>query len=103
MTINGRITRHISSLSIVAMLVAIFAFSASGQSNKGSIKGTVTDPNGAVVQNAKVTVTNISTNSSRTLTTGDDGAYTAPLLEPGKYKITVTAASFPETVRDNIV
>jgi len=103
MTINGSITRHISSLSIVTLLVGIFAFSAVAQSNKGSIKGTVTDQNGGLVQNATVTVTNTGTNASRTATTGDDGGYQVPLLEPGKYKVSVTAPTFPETVRENII
>jgi len=103
MTINGRITRHVSSFSIVVLLLGIFALSASGQTNKGSIKGTVTDQAGGLVQNANVTITNIGTNTSRTVTTGDDGVYEAPLLEPGKYKVSVTAASFPETVRENII
>jgi len=103
MSINGRITRQLSSLSVVTLLVGIFAFSAIAQSNKGSIKGTVTDQNGGLVQNATVTVTNIATNNARTVTTGDDGVYSVPLLEPGKYKVSVTAPSFPETVRENII
>jgi hypothetical protein len=103
MSINGRITRQLSSLSVVTLLVGIFAFSAVAQSNKGSIKGTVTDQNGGLVQNATVTVTNVATNNARTVTTGDDGVYSVPLLEPGTYKVSVTATSFPETVRENII
>jgi outer membrane receptor protein involved in Fe transport len=103
MSINGRITRQLSSLSVVTLLVGIFAFSAVAQSNKGSIKGTVTDQNGGLVQNATVTVTNVATNAARTVKTGDDGVYSVPLLEPGTYKVSVTAPSFPETVRENII
>ena len=83
------------------MLVGLFA-QASAQSNKGSIKGTVKDQSGAVVQNATVTVANVATNEERTASTGDDGNYEVPLLDPGTYKVTVKAASFPETVQENI-
>jgi hypothetical protein len=83
------------------LLVGLFA-PASAQSNKGSIKGTVKDQSGAVVQNATVTVANVATNESRTASTGDDGNYEVPLLDPGSYKVTVKAASFPETVQENI-
>ena len=83
------------------LLVGLFA-QASAQSNKGSIKGTVKDQSGAVVQNATVTVVNVATNEARTASTGDDGNYEVPLLDPGTYKVTVKAASFPETVQENI-
>ena len=72
------------------------------QSNKGTIKGTVSDQTGAVVQKAEVTVTNTETNVARTVNGGDDGTYEVPLLEPGKYKVSVKAASFQETVQENI-
>jgi len=83
------------------LLIGLFA-QASAQSNKGSIKGTVKDQSGAVVQKATVTVLNVATNEERTAGTGDDGNYEVPLLDPGTYKVTVKAASFPETVQENI-
>src|SRR2546421_889963 len=83
------------------LLIGLFA-QASAQSNKGSIKGTVKDQSGAVVQNATVTVSNVATNEARTASTGDDGNYEVPLLDPGTYKVTVKAASFPETVQENV-
>src|SRR2546421_775836 len=83
------------------LLIGLFA-QASAQSNKGSIKGTVKDQSGAVVQNATVTVSNVATNEARTASTGDDGNYQVPLLDPGTYKVTVKAASFPETVQENV-
>src|ERR1051325_2343080 len=83
------------------LLIGLFT-QASAQSNKGSIKGTVKDQSGAIVQNATVTVANVATNEERTASTGDDGNYEVPLLDPGTYKVTVKAASFPETVQENI-
>jgi protocatechuate 3,4-dioxygenase beta subunit len=48
----------------------------------GTITGTVTDPNGAVVPGAKVTVKNVDTNIATVVTTNDSGAYTLPALGP---------------------
>ena len=83
------------------LLFGLFA-QASAQTNKGSIKGTVKDQSGAVVQNATVTVVNVATNEARNATTGDDGNYDVPLLDPGTYKVTVKASSFPETTQENV-
>jgi hypothetical protein len=67
----------------------------------GAISGTVTDPQGAVVPGATVTVTSRSTGSSKTVTVTTRGDYNAPLLEPGEYDVTVTAANF-ETAKTKI-
>jgi hypothetical protein len=58
------------------------------------ILGTVTDPSGAVVQNAKVTVTDLGTAATRTASTNDRGDYIFNLLPNGKYSIKVTATGF---------
>ncbi|MBA3786888.1 MAG: carboxypeptidase regulatory-like domain-containing protein, partial [Acidobacteria bacterium] len=46
-----------------------------GQSDRGSIRGTVTDPEGGLVPNAKVIITNVETNETREITTSDEGSY----------------------------
>ena len=93
-------TNHLSkAIPTAAMAIAVLAFTALGQNNKGTIVGTVTDPNAAVVKDAKVTATNLATNAKHEATTNDDGAYTIPALEPGNYSITVEAQGFqPATV-----
>src|ERR1041384_5280214 len=101
MTTQRTIPSPVFSLGACLLLFWLFA-PASAPSNKGSIKGTVKDQSGAVVQNANVTVVNVATNEARTASTGDDGNYEVPLLDPGTYKVTVKAASFPETVQENI-
>src|SRR5882762_6465752 len=102
MTTIHTMTRRFSMIGVLAFLFAAFAIQVSAQTNKGTIKGTVTDQNGGVVQKASVTITNVATNAQRTVTTGDDGIYEAPSLEPGVYRVSVTAPTFPETVHDNI-
>lgn len=60
----------------------------------GALQGTVTDPTGAVVANAKVVVTNQSTGTQRTVTTSASGFYSTEALEPGPYTIHIEAAGF---------
>ncbi|MFN0088006.1 MAG: TonB-dependent receptor domain-containing protein, partial [Blastocatellia bacterium] len=67
---------------------------ALAQVTTADVVGTVTDNTGAVLPNAKVTVTNIGTNIVRTATTDNSGAYTFNLLPIGVYSVKVEAAGF---------
>src|SRR5438105_5889916 len=60
----------------------------------GNIQGTVSDPSGAAVAQAKVTLINVATQVSATTTTDASGSYRFLSLAPGSYKITVEAAGF---------
>ncbi len=64
------------------------------QDATGKITGVVTDPSGAVVANASVTVTNLETNFHKETTTDSSGFYQALLLPIGKYKIGASATGF---------
>jgi hypothetical protein len=72
------------------------SISAIGQAQVAAadLRGTVVDPNGAVVPGATITARNIATGISRSTTSGDDGSYTLVALPPGEYEITVEAATF---------
>jgi Carboxypeptidase regulatory-like domain len=64
----------------------------------GAISGTVQDASGAVIQNAKVSIENQSTNERvRQLTSDSSGLFTATFLPVGAYRLEVTAAGFPVT------
>lgn len=89
-------------VAAVMLCLSALALPAYGQSNRGTITGTVTDPNGAVVANATVTVTNIATGISRTVSTGNDGVYTIPALEPGDYRVSVNAQGFAERTVERV-
>lgn len=92
-------TRH----GLLAMVFLLLSFGlANAQESRGTITGTVADPNGALVPAATVTVQNVGTNVSATVTTNDEGSYTFPLLEPGKYKLSATLTGFKTAVRDNV-
>ncbi|ADW70745.1 TonB-dependent receptor domain-containing protein [Granulicella tundricola] len=68
-----------------------------GQSQNGNVAGTVTDPSGAVVAGATVTVINVATGATRTTVTTGAGAYNIEGLPPQDYKVTVTAPGFGTT------
>lgn len=88
---------------LTAVLLLLVAFiSASAQEFRGSITGKVTDPNEAVVPGAEVSIKNIETNAVTTTTTNEDGSYSFPLLQPGKYTLTVTKEGFNTAAREGI-
>jgi outer membrane receptor protein involved in Fe transport len=88
---------------VAALSLALFATSSMAQtSTTGSIEGLVTDPNGAAVRGATVTVTSSNLISAQTATTGDDGRYQIGNLPPGTYKVTVEASGFGKFEQGNI-
>jgi hypothetical protein len=64
------------------------------QNPTGSIRGIVTDQQGAVIQNATITVTNKATGDSRKINAGSDGIYAVENLPPGQYDVKVEAQGF---------
>src|ERR671921_1777954 len=98
MTRLRNVSRIFLRAGCAALLIAAFALGANAQSNKGTITGTVIDPNGAVVKDAKVTVTNVANGESRDATTSDDGTYSIPALDPGVYRVTVDATGFRQSI-----
>ena len=68
------------------------------QSNAADLQGVVRDQSGAVVIGATVTARNPGTNTSKTTTTNDDGAYLIVSLPPGDYEVTVEAPNFKKAV-----
>ena len=88
-----------SILVIVASLFLLLP-SAPAQSFRGSIRGTVTDPSGGVLPNAKVTAKNIATGLQREATSGPDGAYVIAELPAGEYTVTAQAAQLSPTAQN---
>jgi hypothetical protein len=91
--------------SRLAVLLAAFfvVFAAQALAQEATIVGTVTDPSGAAVANAKVTVTNLDTNIARNLTTNDAGQYIAVDIHIGHYNIKVETSGFKTAERKGLV
>jgi hypothetical protein len=87
---------------VALMLVLTWGVTAYGQSDRGSITGTVSDPNGAVVANAKVTATNLNSGEVREATTSDEGNYTLPELKADPWKVTVEAPGFSTSTIESV-
>jgi len=84
-------------LALVFLHGALFGIAATG-----TILGRVTDPSGAVVPGASITILNQETNASRHVETNETGNYTAPLLPPGMYRITVEKPTFARAIFNDI-
>jgi hypothetical protein len=102
---SGRLRRSPWIARAVAFTLACFPLSAPqnafAQASAG-VTGTVTDPSGAVVPDAKVTVTNQGTSLSEKTTTSSTGTYSFKGLTPGKYNVTVEAAGFKKGEQSDV-
>jgi hypothetical protein len=95
-------TQDVRPMLIAAALSLGLAAPALAQRDMGTVLGTVTDPSGAVVAGAKVTITEDATKQSVSLTTDDNGSYIRPLLKPGVYTVEVEMADFKKSVQKNV-
>jgi hypothetical protein len=85
-------------LGIILMLLAAVSLFGQADANKGQISGTVFDPKGSVVPNAKIRIQNTGNASVRELTSGAEGQFRAILLDPGTYDVTIEATGFAPAV-----
>ena len=99
--IQHKLRYNITAAFLVGLLTATCAMAQFG--GTGTIQGTVTDRTGAVVPEATVTVTNVSTNSQRAATTTSSGYYSVPALTAGTYTVTVTAKGFQTVTRPHVI
>jgi len=76
---------------------------AQSQALNGQIEGTILDQNNAAVPSAVITVTNLDTGATRSVTSDESGVYRFPLLPLGTYRITAESASFKKFIREGIV
>jgi hypothetical protein len=88
-------------VTILPLLLLAGSFHASAQ--EATIVGTITDPTGAAVTNAAVTITNIDTGVPRNLNTNGDGQYVAPDLHIGRYTVRALANGFKVAEQKNLV
>lgn len=87
----------------LALVLTLFAsIRVNAQAVGATLSGTVSDPSGAVIAGAQISIKNKGTDVTRTLTSDSSGFYSAPNLLPGSYEITVTATGFSTSVQSNI-
>jgi hypothetical protein len=89
---------------LTVVLAAFFViFAAHAFAQEATIVGTVTDPSGAAVPKAKVTLTNLDTSVSKDLTTNDAGQYAAVDIHIGHYNVRVETSGFKTVERKDLV
>src|SRR2546423_4900730 len=99
----GRRPSMITIVGVILLITLGTAISSSGQTIFGRVSGTVKDSSGGAVPHATVTITNAATNLPRTLTTDEDGFYTATNLPVGTYTILVARDGFKKAEQAGVV
>ena len=87
---------------LLGILILGLGLPALAQSGRGTITGIVKDPSGAVVPGADITITEKSTGVVTKTVSTEAGAYRAPYIPPGTYRLTAALAGFKTAVADNI-
>jgi hypothetical protein len=93
--------RRLSIFAISSFL--LLSTVAYAQRDLGTITGTVTDPQGAAVANAKIIITEDATGLTYNVVSDDSGTYTRPLLKAGTYSVTVEAPGFRKEEQKGII
>ncbi len=86
----------------VLLLLGLLLSSPAFAQFRSAIEGTVTDPSGAVVPDAQVTLTNVDTGISKSVKSNGEGLFRFPSLPPGRYKVTATKQGFATTAQENV-
>jgi len=95
--------RYCATLLLILALALILTVPARAQQAGGTILGAVTDPSGAAVGNAKVTIKNVGTGVERSMATNAEGFFVAPNLVPGSYQVRVEATGFSSALASDVV
>jgi hypothetical protein len=93
--------RFVLPLSVF-LLTLLFCGSAFGQQSTSSVKGTIKDPQGAVVAGATVTLTNPETNQTRNATSNESGQFAFEGIQPGTYRIDIEAQGFKKAALNDV-
>src|SRR5438309_11009322 len=87
---------------IFLILVILISAPIGAQVAGGTLSGTITDPSEKLIPQAQVSITNVATGITTTVTTNSDGFYIAPNLLPGEYQVAVSAKGFSTETRKGI-
>jgi hypothetical protein len=95
--VGARFSLRALIVALLALLLSSAVLLAQTSVSTGGIVGTVSDPTGALVPGAKVTITNLGTGQASALTTTSSGLYNSGSMIPGNYKVRVEAKGFRTT------
>src|SRR6266699_1120498 len=106
----GKLCSIGSLLAVAALILGAISFAAllvltptaSAQKTSGTITGTVTDPSGAAVPGATVSVVNERTGAAREAATNEEGSFSFPELEAGTYRISINKGGFKKLALKNV-
>src|SRR3981081_4303747 len=89
--------------SFVVLFTLLLSLGAIAQIQNGQLTGDITDPSGAAIPNAKVTVKNQATDLTLTVVSSQQGHFVANQLPVGTYSVTVTAPNFKSETHHGLV
>src|SRR5437016_13056336 len=92
----------VGGISLALMLMSLGPPLLAAQQPTGSIEGTITDVNGAVIPGAKVTITEKSTGRQIPVTTNSEGIFQVRALPPGEYAVRVEQSGFSPAVLESL-
>src|SRR5215213_6775943 len=87
---------------LVFCALVMFTLTVAGQTSRGTVTGTVTDPNGAVIAGAQVTLISAQTKLSRVSTSNSEGIYRFEAVDPGTYSIKISSVGFGEAESNGV-
>jgi hypothetical protein len=100
--LGSNMCKHLRTMCAIVALIFVFRTVSFSQAVTGTVLGTVTDTSGGVAANAKVTLTEVNTNTARTDQTNASGNFTFPNVPEGNYRVDVELTGFKKAVRQNI-
>lgn len=95
-------SKRFVTVAALSLWILMAGWAHAQTTGRGDIAGTVTDPMGAVIPGANITVTNVATNVSSNRVTNSTGYFEADSLDSGTYKITVSAPGFEQLVESSV-
>ena len=102
-THTGSLRKRLDLRLLLLIAAAVIVFAAQGVAQEATIVGTVTDPSGAAVPSATITITAVDTGLSRTMATSSEGQYVVPDLHIGRYSVRASAQGFKVGEQRDIV
>src|SRR5687768_1081676 len=100
---NPEVVNMKTRAAFFTLVFFILSIATFAQTSRGTVSGTVTDPTGAVISGANVTLTNTATTVSRSTVTNSEGIYRFDAVDLGDYTIKFTATGFGEVLKSNVV